>query len=897
MKHDFKKLLAAFSVAPLALACQTVMAQDDSSGIEGYQTPLMLEETIVFGRLKSAAEDVMMERMNHETIADVMSIEQIGRIGASSVADALRSQPGVTLVEGKFIYIRGLGERYSSATLNGAAVPSPDLTRSVIPLDIFPTSILRSISVQKGYTADMPAAFGGGNIDIRTKGIPSEPIAKLELSIGQNSLSDDFGFDYSGGGDSRGAARSQSELPSEVSNALATYRGSLSVNDILALDQARQGTLTIDDARQINRQIATSLDSDLALKDKNLPIDQGVKLNLGNSYLLSDDLEVGFLVGGSYSSQYRNQETTVRNLGAPDRELSIENRTTHTVNLTGNVVLGAKLDDENQIDASYIFIRNSDDEAQETDIFTDNRPFGSGNAFRETQTQFEQRELEVVQFTGTHRLNDTMLSYPVLGALKFLEDLKFDWYISDAEATTNIPGAYNISESSTVIPETGQVTSSSVEVSQRMVEYRFTDLVDNVDSSGFEFTLPLEFGSSLVDLSFGQDFVTKARSYLQTDLFIGSAAPVQQLAPILGGTFSDVFANENLLNPLYGFELALNSAGARSYLAAVQNDAAFGQVDFNWNETFRVVAGLRWESYNQVGLPWQPYNFSGSQLPTDPQVLEEAVFAEDSYYPSISTAWMKQDFLGAADWQLRFSASETVVRPDLREITETSYQDPLTDFLVSGNADVRPSDVSNYDVRAEWFFEDDDNLTFSLFLKDIQNPIEFFELPASDNKRAAGVRNAQSAEVYGLEIEWLQGLGDRFFVSGNATFASSEMTDVEGSDVTNRSRPLKGASDQVYNLQLGYDSPAGGYSATLIYNVFSERVFSAGRNGTPDAYEQPFNSLDLTYSWYPYESERIKVSAKVQNLLDEDKSIEQEGVEVFTRTVGTSASLSFQVQY
>ena len=146
----------------------------------------VLEEVVIFAKLKSAADDVIVERLETDVVADIIDAETIGRIGDSNVASALRRVPGVTLVDDKFIFIRGLGERYSNSLLNGAVIPSPDLTRNVIPLDIFPTSILKSIAVKKSYSAEMPAAFSGGLIDIRTRSIPDELVFSLEIGTKKN---------------------------------------------------------------------------------------------------------------------------------------------------------------------------------------------------------------------------------------------------------------------------------------------------------------------------------------------------------------------------------------------------------------------------------------------------------------------------------------------------------------------------------------------------------------------------------------------------------------------------------------------------------------------------------------------------------------------------------------
>jgi outer membrane receptor protein involved in Fe transport len=253
----------------------------------------------------------------------------------------------------------------------------------------------------------------------------------------------------------------------------------------------------------------------------------------------------------------------------------------------------------------------------------------------------------------------------------------------------------------------------------------------------------------------------------------------------------------------------------------------------------------------------------------------------------------------AETFQLRLGWSETAIRPDLREITDASYIDPLTDDLVKGNSGVVPSDVSNYDIRAEWFFSSGDNFTITLFSKDIELPIEFFESPASDTTIAREILNADSAKVHGIEFEFLKELAfiggpfDMFFLQGNLTVQDSELVvGPRASAPTNPVRKMTGASDYVANLMVGYDSRNARHTASLIYNIFDERLYVAGRNGAPDGFEQPFTSVDVTYSWYP--TDAITVKAKAQNILGDKITIERGGVQTFEEEPGTSFAVGVQ---
>jgi TonB-dependent receptor len=353
------------------------------------------------------------------------------------------------------------------------------------------------------------------------------------------------------------------------------------------------------------------------------------------------------------------------------------------------------------------------------------------------------------------------------------------------------------------------------------------------------------------------------------------------------------------------FALSIGGIGTESYLAGETVDAAWGKADLTFNDRWRLTAGLRWEEFSRLAVPIDPLQFDPDigiiAVPEDQ--LDSLARAGDDYYPSFALTLMQPGFW-ADDFQLRFGWSQTVARPDLREISNATFIDPLTEARVRGNPALLDSDLDNFDLRAEWFFEGGDNLTLSLFYKDIANPIETVEAAGSDDNIALTFINAESAEIYGLEVEGLKGLGflsgggwtDAFFVSGNVTVSDSEITiGAAAPDLTNNTRPMTQHSDLVVNFQLGYDSPDARHSAALAYNLYSERIFFAGRSGADDAREQPFDSLDLTYSFHP--TERLSLKLRLQNLLEDGLVIEQGGVDVLTQNIGTTAKLDFSYRF
>ncbi len=224
MNTNIKRFgLSSLAVAVLSgLTGVQATAQEANQSSENDEA---IEEVVVkVSRLKGTASAVIEERKNQAFVADILGAEQIARTGDSDAAAALRRVTGLTLVDGKFIYVRGLGERYSSTQLNGAAVPSPDPTRTVIPLDLFPSSIIESLSVQKSYSPSMPAHFGGGNVDIRLKSIPTDFVFNIAGNLGGNTENSDNGITYNGGdNDWYGIDDGTREAPKALQTLWANY--------------------------------------------------------------------------------------------------------------------------------------------------------------------------------------------------------------------------------------------------------------------------------------------------------------------------------------------------------------------------------------------------------------------------------------------------------------------------------------------------------------------------------------------------------------------------------------------------------------------------------------------------------------------------------------------------
>jgi outer membrane receptor protein involved in Fe transport len=897
-----------FVRAPLAFAVTLAsLAQGTAAAETAESSSGPIEEVVVQGRLLNSAEQLVGERLDDESVSNLIGSEMMSRIGDSTVAAALQRVPGLTLVNDKFVYVRGLGERYSSTTLNGARVPSVDLTRSVIPLDIFPTHVVESVRVQKSYSPDRAASFGGGGIDIRTRGLPDGLVFGVEAGSALNTGTTGEVITYAGGGDdSFGVDDGTRALPGDLRREIQRFQGDIGVQNIRRVLRARGNPgASTDDAQQVNRQLATLLNRDLTVKETDADPDLDLKGYAGNSFFVGNDLEIGFLASGAYESGWRETERLARSVNFPEERTDDRRESTFSVAVTGNASAGLRYADEHEVVATSLFLRNTDDETAVSTFFNENRQRSSGNGFQNVRLKYEEREVLINQLRGSHRIGPATreLAEGLLGDLlpdgllrRIPEDVELEWFHSDSNARTDIPNEVAVSLQGGT-DEAGKIPEPQVVFSSEAASYRFTELDDEVLNQGWSLKVPFRIRDFDIELSGGYQHDRQARQYEQTEFSLGPLS-VDELA-LLREPLGTVFSDDSILDPDNDFVLGRTGANSQSYVAATMTDGWFGNVDITWRDTLRIAGGLRWEQYRQAALGYDPYGFSVEQpvVTTDPETLRRSVFSRDDLFPAVSLTWMG-DWL-AETFQLRFGYSETVTRPDLREITEASYIDPLTDDLVFGNADVRPADVTNYDVRAEWFFSNSDNFSVSLFYKELENPIEFFETAASDTTIAREIVNAESAEVYGVELEALKQLDflggpfEPFFLQGNVTIQDSELVAGARADApTNDERELTNAAPWVANLVLGFDSRDGRHSGTLSWNLFDDRLFVAGRNGAPDGFEQGRHSLDATWSWYP--SEQVTLKAKAGNILDEPVVIERGGVETFREEIGRTLSASLQ---
>ncbi|MFD2168058.1 TonB-dependent receptor plug domain-containing protein [Thalassotalea euphylliae] len=890
MRMQYKVNKIALAVALTVSSGFAIAQESEDSAIE--------EVVVKASRLQGSAVAVIEERKNQAFVADILGSEQLSKTGDSDAAAALRRVTGLTLVDGKFIYVRGLGERYSSARLNGASVPSPDLTRNVIPLDLFPSSIIESLAVQKAYSPSMPAAFGGGSIDIRTKSVPSQFVGNIEVGVGMNTEADK-GFTYSSG---------HSGLPSELQDAIVKYRGDFSLASIITKEQGLGNDIDAAGAEMINQGLLSQLDRDMALKRESLDPDVNIKASIGNSF--DEDYfggTIGFFASGAYDNKWKFSEKSnnviSQNLGdncseSLDSADATSNScfdattdsevTTEEERISGVFTLGYKLGQHN-VSYSKIYLEDSEDE---TEIAVKQAPggstvrtiFGTGTADRLISFNYEERMLDVDQFVGQHTFTD----YWGIG---------FDWQYTESEATTEIPTEVEYVFRDSYDRNTGNYLSSGITGDQNRATYSFVDMEEQVKSYSGNLTLPIYAGDFEMEYKVGYDFTDKARQYVTSSFKVnnnsGAGVTVGDDILELPAYLSDSFISDNSMGITFN-EPSIPDAD--DYIAGQKIDAGYGAFDIIYQGTWRFSGGIRYEKFRQVSLRSSSLVFGKDDIERlyNEETILEGTINDDDFYPALSMT-----YIGGEDYQVRFGYGETVVRPDLREVIPVAYYDPLTDIRTTGRVGLQSSDLKNFDLRYESYSANGDNWSVALFYKDIDSPIENI-LRIGDEDYSLSFINGEEGEVYGIETEWLHDLSylaDGFFTSGNITLSDSEVS-IDPSlagNLTNPTKRLTGHSEYVVNLQLNYDSADGNHSGSLVYNVFGERIIASGVADRDDAFEQPFHSLDLVYTYYPSFSSKLKF--KVQNMLAEDQEVLQSDVVVRSKEIGTTFSLSYTYDF
>ncbi len=802
----------------------------------------LAEYVVLEPHLAGTIASVIEEQRASSAVATILGAEQFSRSGDGDAASALRRASGLTLVGGQFIFIRGLGERFSTTLVNGAAIPSPDATRRVVPLDLFPTNILESVMVQKTYSADRPAEFAGGTLEMRTRGIPDDFFFNLNLQTGINdNTTFQDGLTYKGGGtDFTSYDDGARALPDSLAN--ATRDGAT----IQPASVFNPNGFTPAQIEKFGEDLSGVWDVNRRTRGP----DTGVQASMGDSFTLGD-FRLGYIGAAGWKQEFRNLNEVNREFVATDsgdgglkkvRDFEVQ-RSLREVQLTGYAATELQYKDSHRLFAKTMFLRQAFDEARVDQGFTD----AETADIRRTKLKFFSNQLLMNQVGGEHQFD-------------WLKDLSVNWLYTNSTANRDEPKTrdYRFDSNAQGVYAFSRRADSN--------QIMYADLTDKDQSWRVDGKLPLQF-SPHHKITLSSGFITQNKtreSGIQRFNFFPFGANAKDQAVLAQSSLESIL-QPNYIGPA-GFQLRDVTRPTDSYNASQNLFSYYGKMDVLSYDRLNVTGGLRWEDNNQQVETFQ--NVANANKPIVSKLKQVDML------PSATATLFLTD-----KQQLRAGFSQTLSRPDFRELSPAPFTDINTNQETIGNPNLKQTSITNLDARWEYYLSPSENIFAGFFWKDLTNPIELVALPGTAGLNT--FQNTDKANIYGFEIELLKKLDfvhpylQNFYIGSNYTWSASnaQLSAKNLEAQTTNDRPLQGHSAQIFNFQIGYDNPAWKTQATLLYNVASKRIMAAGVLGAPDKYEQPFHQLDFVVSQNLYKG--LSMQATMQNLLDDDVLITQ----------------------
>jgi outer membrane receptor protein involved in Fe transport len=790
-----------------------------------------VEVVVVRGRFIPEPQRVTSE------VANFLSAADLARTGDDNAAAALTRLTGLSVVGGRFVYVRGLGDRYSSALLNGSPLPSPEPLRRQVPLDLFPSNILDGATVQKTFSPNYPGEFGGGIIDLRTLKSPREPFFTVKLSTGGNTESTGAkGLVYYGHRlDFLGVDTDLRRLPTKVREALTVGKR---INDTnftpLQLEEIGESF--------INSPL-TVVQRTRLLPDFEIEGTGGNVIEFGN-------YKLGLISVLGYKSSIRQKSALRQDVVSSTVESQGVNESA-TWDIVINAFSSASLSwGANRITGTSLLVRSTSKKAQ-VEIGTDtNLP--TGQSYRSEGTAWYERELASAQLSGEHTFGN----------------LDFKWRGSLGQSTRKAPYERDISLA--VVNGIASFNSASLGNS-----IRFSELKDNIISGGADLSYAMKWaGGKELTLSGGVAYSSTERQYeLLSFAFTGPRGVTSN--EILRSRVDYLFSPNNISPGR--FVITEQTGKDDSYNGDLKNLAVYLGSEIELTSFIRAALGVRYEQAEQTVSTNNRFGL----IPTAPVSLDNEYFL-----PAATITWNFAD-----DLQMRFGYSQTIARPQFRELAFTPYIDPETNRIYQGNPFLKDSEFRNYDARIEYYIGRNQFITAGAFYKQIDNPIE--EVIVRLERSFTRFINAPQAELSGVELEYRTSYDlpfetgffadTKLIFAANYTYTSTKV--IAGAEATVVSpidfqvvrasqfgldgTKLQGTPENIANLQIGYEKD--NQQLTLLVGWVDERIARRGLGTVPTVLELPGTNIDLVFKQdFKVGNTELTFGLSGRNLLDED---------------------------
>jgi|TARA_B100001540_G_C15816333_1_gene647684 TonB-dependent receptor len=839
-----------------------------------------LEEVIVTVDARQNTEaSVLLIQKKSVSLLDGLSSQTFKKMGASNIANAVKQVPGVSVQGGKYVYVRGLGDRYSKSILNGIDIPGLDPDRNTIQMDLFATNLLSNILVIKSARADMPADFTGGVIDIITKEFPAKQEISFsfssdynpEMHFNKNYLSYDGGnYDFLGFDD-------------------GTRKNPI-ISTILGNPFDPRFSKDEESLNRINR-LSQYFDPQMGPKISQSGMDYSLGFSYGNQFKLAENKLLGVLGSLSYKSSQEFDENTIDNIYNKDPDRSkfnySENRLqsgsigSENIILSGLIGLSYK-SDNTKLKFNLLNIQNGE---SSSGSFRQLTRFSDFIDFNKSNIEYSERGITNYMLSGLHNFNET--------------NLKIDWTIA-----TTIAKVHDKDIRNTAFQDEEGIFSFKENTEPKRI-WRYLDETNQVVK--IDLTKKYELFSRDAKLKIGVYGLRKERDFSISQYSISSTYTSESDWANYQGDPNKIFNTNNLVsfNSIEGTYInprtTINQE-ANIFNAKQENISAYLSNEFNFSAKFKSIIGLRFENYNLF--------YSGTNSQIGVALDNENVISKSDLFPSLNFIYSLSD-----DKNLRIAYSLTTARPSFKEASIAEIFDPLSNLFFIGNINIRPTYIDNFDIRYESFGEKSQLFALSLFYKKLTDPIEIgFVAAATSNYKPL---NLSTANVIGAEIEIRKKIETFFSALKNLTlifngsiinskekFSADEIKlrtlGLREGETIGESRPLQGQSPYLINAGIDYNSDLKNLQVGIYYNVQGKTLEFVGNGFYPDVYTMPFQSLN--FNLIKNLKKNRSITFKISNLLDDDKesffqSYKAEDKYFKFRNPGRSFSLGYSISF
>jgi len=806
---------------------------------------------------KETAAALIQFQKNTNTVASVISAENIRRSPDRNTGEVLKRTPGTSIMEGRFIVVRGLADRYNQAMLNGILLTSTEPDRKTFSFDLIPAQMIDNIIINKAFVPEYPGEWAGGLIQVNTKDIPSKNFFNIQVGTGVNSQTVGKRFYKSPGGnlDWLGIDDGTRGFPDGYTT---KYRFSmLSPAEKTAVGKGMRNAWSVNEtSAPWNASFQANGGFNATVFGKKVGGTFGILYNKTNRHLEIVnrrnviDLNYNTTVETNFNDERYTQEVSVGALGSLSVQLNPLNKISvkSIINVNSN---------------NFVTLRNGVDNSR-------NDKYLQGSEFT-----FRQNTFFTSQITGEHSLAKP-LTLKWYGAFNIL-----DGYIPDQRRLL-------YSREDETNPWRAVIANT---LSQQSGSRIYQSLSDYIYTGGGDLTYKFKLGGVNHTVKGGYMLQVKDRLYdavlFANNLHVDNDV-LRKLSP--GEIFRpENFGDGSINSNQFSFDALIGKT--YRYLANTILNAGFLQFDNQLAKDLRVVWGLRVENYDQL---------IGSVKTWDDRHTYSKV---TDFLPGLNATWKLNN-----KNNLRLSASQTVVRPELRELASLNLYDFELNASVQGNPELERTKVINTDLRYELYPASGEVITVGVFYKHFKKPIEQLLNEGGGGASTFAYQNPEKAVAYGAELEFRKKLDflegfKNFTLQGNLAYIHSRVTD-KGFDLD---RPLQGQSPYVLNFGLLYDAEKAGFNATLLFNQIGERIYLVGDKsagaGTPDTYEAPRALFDLQLAKKLF-NKKAELKLNIADLLNKtqyfyqntsDKHTFQKSADAyrFTRKAGTNYSLTF----